>query len=73
MPVFEYYGPTPAWRKKFTLDGNGNRLELFPDEVSEPIDYVRDNGDEVKGRQFEVGEHVACQENPDPVLFLEVV
>jgi hypothetical protein len=73
MPIFEYNGPAEKWRPKHTLDGNGNRLELFPDMVSEPFTYTRDNGDVVEDRTFEVGEHVAAAENPNPEYFTEVI
>lgn len=72
MPQFEYIGDTPNWRKKFTLDGNGNRLELYPDSVSDPVDYVRPHGAVVLGRTFEAGERFDAAENPDPERFKEV-
>lgn len=72
MPQFEYNGPTPNWRKKFTLDGNGNRLELYPDSVSDPFDYTRPGGQKVEGRTFEVGERFDAEVNPDPNYFTEV-
>lgn len=72
MPTFEYHGPTPTWRKKFTLDGNGNRLELFPDSVSEPFDYVQVGGRKVEGRTFEDGERFDAEQNPDTNYFTQV-
>lgn len=72
MPTFEYHGPTPTERRKYTLDGNGNQLELYPDHVSEPFDYVQPGGRQVEGRTFENGERFDAETNPDPNYFTEV-
>lgn len=72
MPIYQYNGPTPNERKKFTLDGNGGSVELYPDHVSDPYDYVMEDGGQVQQRTFEVGEHVAAVDNPDPANFTEV-
>lgn len=74
MPTFEYTGETPQSRPTWGVNGNGNPIELAPTPVSDPVDYVMagSGGAEVKGRQFEKGEHVEAASNPDPARFTEV-